>query len=266
MCAPKHASWHICGPTTKWSSQQHKICMLQSMPADIYCGPATSGPANSHKIYVLLQACQPTYMWAHYKRSSQQHKIYAHSKHSSWHICGPAMSDPANSDKIYGHFQIPHIKHASQQPLNIMCYMHAGQHSAPTASVPADQWVIYVCYTHATIKTDMAWGHQWYLPATSMPPCHIPLPYRSCLKPCYYSWQFLPNHTSHSVIPITTSLPPTMPGVSVNINPLWLCMKPWLFWFNMFYSAQDINNNKKIHVFEITFFRHLNWVFMCGNG
>jgi len=44
-----------------------------------------------------------------------------------------------------------------------------------------------------------------------------------------------------------------MPGVSVNINPLDCAWNPDYFDSNMFYSAQDINNNKKYIVFEITF-------------
>src|SRR5882724_11316723 len=117
----------------------------------------------------MLHACQATYMWAHYKWPTQQ-------PYNIWAL------------------QIHHIKNSSQQPLNIMCYMHAGQHiCSPTASVPADRWVIYMGYTHATIRTDMAWDTSDICLLQACHPAISPPPYRSCLKPCYYSWHFLPN-------------------------------------------------------------------------
>src|SRR5882724_4810171 len=97
---------------------------------------------------------------------------------------GPLQAVQPTALKYMGSPNPPH-KHASQQPLNIMCYMHAGRHiCAPTASVPADLWVIYVCYTHATIRTDMAWDTsdicllQACHPAISfvpLCPVHIPI-------------------------------------------------------------------------------------------
>src|SRR5882724_1920737 len=143
----------------------------------------------------MLHACQATYMWAHYKWPTQQ-------PYNIWAL------------------QIPHIKHASQQPLNIMCYMHAGQHiCAPTASVPADWWVIYVCYTHATIRTDMAWDTSDICLLQACHPAISPSPVGLVSNLVIIPGSFCQTHTSHSVIPITTSLPPLCLGSVSTLIP-----------------------------------------------
>jgi len=128
----KHSSWHICGPTMGDPANSNKINVCYKHASQHICGSATSNPANSDEIYPCSKCAANIYV------------------HLLWVVQPTAIK--------YMGIQIPHFKHASQQPSNIMCYMHAGQHiCAPTASVPADWCVIYVCYTHATIRTDMAW-------------------------------------------------------------------------------------------------------------
>src|SRR5882724_5607256 len=129
---------------------------------------------------------------------------------------GPLQAVQPTALKYMGSPNPPH-KHASQQPLNIMCYMHAGRHiCAPTASVPADQWVIYVCYTHATIRTDMAWDTSDICLLQACHPAISPSPIGLVSNFVIIPGSFCPTHTSHSVIPITTSLPPLCLG-SVSI-------------------------------------------------
>src|SRR5882724_4795609 len=126
------------------------------------------------------------------------------------------MSGPADSPAI----QIPCFKQASPQPLNIMHYMHAGQHiCAPTASVPADWSVIYVCYTHTTIRTDVAWDTSNIYLLQACHPAISPSPICLGSNLVIIPGSFCPTHTSHSVRPIATSLSPLCLGSLSTLIP-----------------------------------------------
>src|SRR5882724_7811161 len=83
-------------------------------------GLATSGPANSHKIYVCSKCASQHICGLATSDPADSNKIYVHSMHASQHICGPTMSDPANRDKIYA-------LHACQLIYMWACYEQSSQ-------------------------------------------------------------------------------------------------------------------------------------------
>jgi len=140
--------------------------------------------------------------------------------------------------------------------------MHAGWHiCAPTASVPADWWVIYVCYTHATIRTDMAWDTSDICLLQACHPAISPSPIGLVSNLVIIPGSFCPTHTSHSVIPITTSLPPLCLGSVSILIPFDCAWNPDYFDSTCFIVLKILTITKNTLFLKLHFFRHLKLSF-----
>jgi len=137
------------------------------------------------------------------------------------------------------------------QPTTIKYYaLHACWPTYMCPHCKCASWLVgkYVCYTYATIRTDMAWDTSNICLLQACHPPISPSPIGLGSNLVIIPGSFCPTHTSHSVLPIATSLSPLCQGSVSTLIPFDCEWNPDYFDSKCFIVLK-INNNKKYIVF-----------------